>query len=107
MDFKEVIPIRAVRKFDVMCLHNEYLHQNKELRQQILSWATELLEEAREHWGDIHATTIDAVIKTHHKEKAHKGAIVRDKKYAEFRENFTKIQKEKLFNRLMMIFVMT
>lgn len=95
MDFKEVIPIRAVRKFDVMCLHNEYLHQNKELRQQILSWATELLEEAREHWGDIHATTIDAVIKTHHKEKAHKGAIVRDKKYAEFRENFTKIQKEK------------
>lgn len=31
MDFKEVIPITALRKFDEMCLHNEYLHENKEL----------------------------------------------------------------------------
>ena len=54
-----------------------------------------MMTEAREYWSKLHAATIDAVIKTHHKEKAHKGAIVRDKKYAEFRENFTKIQKEK------------
>ncbi|MBR3677126.1 MAG: hypothetical protein IKN71_08350 [Alphaproteobacteria bacterium] len=95
MDYKEIIPIRAVRKFDVMCLHNEYLRQNKEFQQQILSWAADTLAEAREHWGDIHATTIDAVIKTHHREKAHKGAVVRDKKYAQFREKFAEIQKEK------------
>lgn len=95
MDYKEIIPIKAVRKFDVMCLHNEYLHQNKEFQQHILSWAADTLAEARENWGDIHATTIDAVIKTHHREKAHKGAVVRDKKYAEFRENFAEIQKEK------------
>lgn len=95
MDFKEVIPITALRKFDAMCLHNEYLHQNKEMQQQILSWAADMLAEAREHWGDIHATTMDAVIKTHHREKAHKGAVVRDKKYAEFREKFAEIQKEK------------
>lgn len=95
MDFKEVIPITALRKFDVMCLHNEYLHENKKLRQQILSWAANMLTEAREEWGDIHAATIDAVIKTHHREKAHKGAVVRDKKYAEFREKFAEIQKEK------------
>lgn len=31
MNFKEVIPITALRKFDAICLHNEYLHQNKEL----------------------------------------------------------------------------
>ena len=95
MDFKEVIPITALRKFDAMCLNNEYLHENKELRQQILSWTADMLTEAREEWGALHVTTIDAVIKTHHREKAHKGAAVRDKKYAEFREKFAEIQREK------------
>ena len=47
MNYKEIIPFRALRKFDAICLHNEYLHQNKELQQQLLSWAAELLEEAR------------------------------------------------------------
>lgn len=95
MDYKEIIPITVLRKFDAMCLKNEKLHQNKELQQQILSWAAELLEEAREDWGNLHATTMDAVIKIHHKEKAQKGAIARDKKYAQFREKFAKIQKRK------------
>ena len=95
MDFREIIPITVLRKFDAMCLKDEKLHQNKELQQQILSWAAELLEEAREDWGRLHATTMDAVIKTHHKEKAQKGAIARDKKYAQFRERFAKIQKRK------------
>ena len=95
MDYKEILPPLALRKFDAICLHNEYLHQNKELQQQILNWATDMLLEARKEWSELRATTIDAVIKTHHKENAHKGAVVRDKKYAEFRENFIKIQKEK------------
>ena len=38
---------------------------------------------------------MDAVIKTHHRKKAHKGAVVRDKKYAQLREKFAEIQKEK------------
>lgn len=95
MDFKEIIPITALRKFDAICLHNKYLHQNKELQRQILDCMADMMTEAREYWSKLHATTIDAVIKIHHKEKAHKGAVVRDKKYAKFRENFTKIQKEK------------
>ena len=95
MDYKEIIPFKALRKFDEMCLHNKYLHQNKELQRQILDCMADMMTEAREYWSKLHATTIDAVIKTHHKEKAHKGAVVRDKKYAKFRENFTKIQKEK------------
>ena len=37
MNYKEIIPFRALRKFDEMCLHNEYLHQNKELQKQILN----------------------------------------------------------------------
>ena len=43
----------------------------------------------------LHFATDYAVIKTHHREKGHKGAIVRDKKYAEFREKFAEIQREK------------
>ena len=47
MDYKEIIPFKTLRKFDAMCLHNAYLHENKELRQQILSWAADTLAEAR------------------------------------------------------------
>ena len=89
MNYKEIIPNRALRKFDAICLHNEYLRQNKEFQEQILSWAVELLKEAREDWGKLHTTTMDAVIKNHHREKAHRGAVVRDKKYAQFRKKYT------------------
>lgn len=95
MDYKEFLPPRALRKFDAICLHNEYLHQNKELQRQILDCMVDMMTEAREEWSKLHATTMDAVIKTHHREKAHKGAVVRDKKYAQFREKFAEIQKEK------------
>ena len=95
MDFKEVIPIMDLRKFDAMCLKNEKLHQNKELQQQILSWAAELLKEAREDWGNLHATTFEAIIAEDRKAQAQKRGKARDNKYAPFRENFTKIQKEK------------
>ena len=54
--------IFGVAKFDEMCLHNKCLHQNKELQQQLLSWAAELLEEARKDWSDIHATTFEAIV---------------------------------------------
>ena len=95
MDFKEVIPNKALCKFDAMCLHNEYLHENKKLRQQILDCMADMMTEAREYWSKLHATTIDAVIKTHHREKAYNGAVMRDKKYAEFRAKFAEIQREK------------
>ena len=95
MDFKEIIPLRVLRKFDAICLKDEKLRQNKELQQQILSWAAELVKEAREDWGKLHTTTINTVIKIHHREKARKGAVVRDIKYAQFRKKFAEIQKGK------------
>ena len=95
MDYKEIIPIRAVRKFDVMCLHNEYLHQNKELQQQILSWAADMLEEAREDWGKLHATTFEAIVTEDRRAQAQKRGKARDNKYAPFREYFKKVQKER------------
>ena len=95
MDYKEIIPITALRKFDAMCLHNEYLRENKELQQQILSWATELLEEAREDWGKLHATTFEAIVAEDRKAQAKKRGKARDNKYAPFREYFKQVQKEK------------
>ena len=94
MDYKEIIPIRALRKFDAMCLHNEYLHQNKELQQQILSWAAELLEEAREDWRELHNDTIESVIECHTRSEAKRKSNIKDQKYAPFREYFKKVQRE-------------
>ena len=95
MDYKEIIPITVLRKFDAMCLKNEKLHQNKELQQQILSWAAELLEEARDNWGKLHATTMDAVVAEDRRSQAQKRGKARDNKYAPFREYFKKVQREK------------
>ncbi|MCQ2735383.1 MAG: hypothetical protein MJ212_05505 [Alphaproteobacteria bacterium] len=92
MDFKEIISFKALRKFDAMCLKNEKLHQNKELQQQILSWAAELLKEARENWCDIHATTFEAIVTEDRKAQAQKCGKARDNKYAPFREYFKQIQ---------------
>ena len=97
MNYKEIIPFRALRKFDEMCLHNKCLHQNKELQQQLLSWAAELLEEARKDWSDIHATTFEAIVAEDRKEQAQKRGKARDNKYAQFREYFKNLQ-QKRFN---------
>ena len=95
MDFKEIISLTALRKFDVMCLHNAYLHENKELRQQILSWAADMLKEARAEWGVLHATTIEAVVVKDRKAQAKKRGEARDNKYAPFREYFKNLQQRR------------
>ena len=97
MNYKEIIPFMALRKFDAICLHNEYLHQNKELQKQILNWAADMLLEAREEWGELHVITIDAVVSEDRKAQAKKRCKARDNKYAQFREYFKNLQ-QKRFN---------
>ena len=94
MDYKEIIPIRALRKFDEMCLHNGYLHQNKDFQQQILSWAADTLAEAREHWRELHNDTIESVIECHTRSEAKRKSDIKDQKYAPFREYFKQVQRE-------------
>ena len=95
MDFKEAIPITALRKFDVMCLHSPKLRQDRELQQQILNWAVDMLLEAREEWGELHNDTIESVIKCHTSSEAKRKSEIKDQKYAPFREYFKQIQQEK------------
>ena len=72
MDYKDNLPPKALRKFDAICLHNEYLHENKALQQQILDCMVDMMTEAREYWSKLHATTIDAVITEDRKTQAKK-----------------------------------
>ena len=95
MDFKEAIPITALRKFDVMCLHSPKLRQDRELQQQILNWAVDMLLEAREEWGELHNDTIESVIKCHTSSEAKRKSEIKDQKYAPFCEYFKQIQQEK------------
>lgn len=92
---REIVPQKSLRKFDEICLHNEVLRQNVDLQQQILSWAEKMIEECREEWNEMRGDTIETVIKCHYKSNVQKGGIERDKKYAQFREIFARIQKEK------------
>lgn len=39
MEYKDVIPNRALRKFGAICMHDTYLQQNQEVQQKILSIA--------------------------------------------------------------------
>ncbi|MBQ7632557.1 MAG: hypothetical protein IJS88_00390 [Alphaproteobacteria bacterium] len=95
MDYKEFLPPRALRKFDAICLHNEYLHENKALQQQILDCMADMMTEAREYWSKLHATTIDAVITEDRKAQAKKRGKARDNKYAPFREYFKNLQQQR------------
>ena len=94
MDYKEIIPFKTLRKFDTMCLHNAYLHENKELRQQILSWAADILKEARAEWSERRNDTIESIIECHTRSEAKRKSDIKDQKYAPFREHFKKVQRE-------------
>ena len=95
MDFKEIIPLRVLRKFDAMCLRNAKLQQDKALQQQILNWAADMLVKAREDWGKLHSDSIESVIKCHTSSEAKIKSKIKDQKYAPFREYFKRIQQEK------------
>lgn len=94
MDFKEVIPNRALRKFDAMCLHNHKLHQDMELQQQMLNWAADMLTEAREEWGKLHTTTIEAVVLEDRKAQA-KNAVKPEMTNMHLLENILSKSREK------------
>lgn len=95
MNNKQIIPVLALRKFDYMCLHNVYLRRNKELQQQILSWASDMLTEDRDIHGKICGTMIDAAVKEDRRSQAKKRGQARDNKYAPFREYFKNLQYKK------------
>ncbi len=95
MDYKEIIPNKALRKFSAVCLHDQYLHQNKELQQQILECMKDMLDEAKESWQKLRKDTTESIIKCYKSSEAKRKSDIKDQKYAPFRAYFKKIQKEK------------
>lgn len=95
MDYKDILPPLALRKFDEICLHNEYLYQNKELQQQLLDCMVDMLTKSREEWEKLRKTTLGAVVKEDRKAQAKKRGEARDNKYAPFREYFKNLQQRR------------
>ena len=88
-DNKEIIPTQYEKKLGYL------LRYHKELQPAILSWATEMLTEARKDWSDMRATSIETIISLDRKALAVKRGKARDKRYISFREYFKKIQQKK------------
>lgn len=95
MDYKEIIPLMTLREFDAICLHNEYLYQNKELQQQLLDCMVDMLIKSREEWEKLRNDTIKSVIKDYTSSEAKRKSEIKDQKYAPFREYFKQIQQER------------
>lgn len=88
-DDKEIIPIQYEKKLSYL------LRQHQELQPIILSWAIEMLAEAREDWADMRTISIETIVSQDRKMEAKRKASIKDEKYLPFREYFKKIQQKK------------
>ena len=98
MTDKETLPLKSARKLNMLILHNEALAKDKNLQQKIITWALDMLEEARADWGDIHNTVLDSIIICDRKAEAKRKALIKDEKYAPFREYFKNLQYKKFIS---------
>ena len=92
---KETIPLRSARKLSMLFMHNEALASNKKLQQEIIAWAEDLLDEARDEWSSVHNSLIGAIVTCERKKEAIKRGQARDKKYAPFRAYFKELQQKR------------
>lgn len=95
MTDKETLPFKAARKLNMLIMHNEALTKDKSLQEKIITWALDMLEEARADWSDMRASVLDSIITCDRRKEALKRGKARDNKYAPFREYFRKLQEQK------------
>ena len=98
MTDKETLPCKAARKLNMLIRHNEALAKDKSLQEKIITWAEDMLEEARTDWSDLHNTVLDAIITYDRKAEAKRKALIKDEKYAPFREYFKNLQYKKFIS---------
>ena len=98
MTDKETLPFKVARKLNMLIIHNEALAKDKSLQEKIIAWALDMLEEARTDWSDLHNTVLDAVITCDRKQEAKRKALIKDEKYAPFREYFKNLQYKKFIS---------
>ena len=95
MTDKEILLLKAARKLNMLIMHNNALAKDKSLQEKIITWAEDMLEEARNDWSDMRAGVLDTIINYDRKQEALKRGQAHDKKYAPFREYFKNLQKQK------------
>ena len=92
-DEEEIIPLKFERKLSYL------LRQHQELQPIILSWATQMLTEARKDWVEMRENSVNELCRMERKDEAIKRGKARDKKYAPFREYYKAIQKQKYIEK--------
>ena len=90
-----ILSPKSLRLFDSFVRKNKTLSADKDLQQNILNWVRQVIKEERKEWEELRKDTIDVFIKINKSEESKKGALKRDEKYASFRNEFKKLQKEK------------
>ena len=82
MNDKEILSPKALRKLDNIIIHHENLLKNKELQQELVAWAQDMLAEARKDWEAMRTISIDTIIFCDRKKEAKRKASLKDEKYA-------------------------
>ncbi len=98
MTDKETLPLKAARKLNMLIMHNEALAKDKSLQEKIIAWSLDMLEEARTDWSDMRASVLDSIITCDRKQEAKRKALIKDEKYAPFREYFKNLQYKKFIS---------
>ena len=95
MTDKIILPIKASRKLNMLISRNEALLQDEILQQKIICWALDMLEEARAEWSDMRKSILESIIICDRRKEARRRALIKDEKYAPFREYFKNLQYKK------------
>ena len=98
MTDKETLPFKAARKLNMLIMHNNALAKDKSLQEKIIAWSLDMLEEARTDWSDMRASVLDSIITCDRKQEAKRKALIKDEKYAPFREYFKNLQYKKFIS---------
>lgn len=64
-----------------------------ELQKQILDWAKLLLLDERREWSELRNNSVDVLCRLDRKEEARQRAVVKNKRYEPFKEEFKQFQK--------------
>lgn len=94
MKEKELLSNKSLRKLDALFLHNNVLFKEKDLQKQIIAWAEETIDEAREEWKRERKNSVGVIMKLERRAEAVKRGKIRDRRYFPFREYFKSLQKE-------------
>ena len=95
LDGAAVLPSADLRQLNYIFMQQKQKADISLLQTQILNWAVVLLHNVRKEWENMRASSFAAIAQMDRKQKAIKGAQIRDNRYKEFREKFKEIQYKK------------